>query len=183
MHACQKNKLHLCKTALETFLTVFSTGAETMGNLQHISPFDFILPDLRATNRRQVFRHVATYLARAVGLESDMLLSRILESDRETPSALGDGLAVVNLVLPGLDRPYVLLARMGQGADFQAPDGVSIDVLCLILSPARSGESLQRLARVSRLLREKGLRHRLRGAESLAAVQALIHGPDVRLAA
>ena len=74
--------------------------------------------------------------------------------------------------------------RLSQPVDFQAIDGLPVDLVFLLLSPPDAGaEHLKALATVSRLFRDRQAVAKLRGARSKDALFALLAGVDARDAA
>ena len=64
---------------------------------------------------------------------------------------------------------------LAQPLGFAAVDDVAVDVVVAMLSPPHAGgEHLKALARVSRLLRDRGLVEKLRATESADALYALL---------
>jgi PTS system nitrogen regulatory IIA component len=77
-----------------------------------------------------------------------------------------------------------LVAKLAQPIDFQAIDGMPVDLVFLLLSPPDAGvEHLKALARVSRKLRDRAFVAKLRGANSPDALYALFAHADTRDAA
>lgn len=138
--------------------------------------FDCILPVLGAANLKQALQTVAGAAARALDRNEKLLLENLMRRERRAPSAVGGGVAIPHARMNGLDRPFLAFARFEGGVNFNAVDNVPVDLVCLVLSPENTGNTdhLRRLARVSRLFRDRGLCHRLRGAEEESAVRALM---------
>jgi len=67
------------------------------------------------------------------------------------------------LVLEGLDHLVGMFVRLDHPVDFEALDEQPSDLIFLLLAPsAAEADSLKALARISRMLRDPGLRQRLR---------------------
>ena len=82
-----------------------------------------------------------------------------------------------HLCIKGLDKPFVLFARLNRVIDFDSTDGAPVDLVCLLLSPAEDGpHHLRRLSRLSRLLRNTQFCRRLRDVPEADGVRALMHG-------
>jgi PTS system nitrogen regulatory IIA component len=76
-----------------------------------------------------------------------------------------------------LTQLYGLFARLDRPAPFEAIDDQPVDLVFLLLAPTDAGaEHLKALARVSRLLRDKAMCEKLRGANSADALYALLTG-------
>lgn len=138
--------------------------------------FDQILFNVRAANRRQALDAVSAQAAQACGLDAAPLAARLWERDMQATSGVGDGLAIPHMKLKNLRAPFLLIARLHQAVDFAALDDVPVDLIVLLLSPEKDGNiHLQRLSRLSRLLRDDAFRALLRGAESEDALTAFLY--------
>jgi PTS system nitrogen regulatory IIA component len=74
-----------------------------------------------------------------------------------------------------LKRLFGLFARLERPVDFEAVDGQQVDLIFLLLAPEAAGaDHLKALARVSRLLRNRTMREKLRGTDSAEALYALL---------
>lgn len=159
----------------------------TMTLDSYILPADDILPELKATGRKQALQAVVECAARTTGLDGAAILSGLGPWKKDAAlSAIGDGVAVLHTALAGLERPYTLFARLPQAVDYNAPDGEFVDLLFVLLSPESDGPlHLQRLSRATRLLRDRHLCRSLRDADTEDTLRALLscYPADKRLAA
>jgi len=155
-------------------------------NGTEIIAIDRILPDLKANNQRQAFQIIADQASRDTGLNSKRLLSRLLtwEGKSTTSSGIGGGVAIPQLTMWELRKPYALFTRLTHMIDYNSVDSAPVDLICLLLSPQSDGPyHLQRLAKISRLLRDENLCQSLRSADSHDALYALLMGPGSQLMA
>ena len=77
-----------------------------------------------------------------------------------------------------------LFLQLARPIDFQAVDGLPVDLLFVLLSPLDAGaDHLKALAGVSRMLRNDAIAERLRGAKSDEALYALLADTETRDAA
>ena len=115
-----------------------------------------ILPDLKATSKKQALQEIASLAARRLGLEDRAVLDVLLERERLGSTAVGYGVAVPHGKMTDLNRLYVAFARLANPVDFDAPDGQPVDLVFLLLTPENSGgDHLTALAKASRLLRDE----------------------------
>ncbi len=83
--------------------------------------------------------------------------------------------------LNGVRGMFLQLARP---IDFQAVDGLPVDLLFVLLSPLDAGaDHLKALAGVSRMLRNDSIAERLRGAKNDEALYAMLVDAEARDAA
>jgi PTS system nitrogen regulatory IIA component len=77
--------------------------------------------------------------------------------------------------MPSLTKPVGVFARLAHPVDFDSIDERPVDTVFLLLAPEGAGaDHLKALARVSRLLRDRGLVEKLRATESADALYALL---------
>ena len=130
-----------------------------------------ILPDLKATSKKQALQEIASLAARRLGLEDRTVLDVLLERERLGSTAVGYGVAVPHGKMTDLNRLYVAFARLANPVDFDAPDGQPVDLVFLLLTPENSGgDHLTALAKASRLLRDEKVRTLLRGSDNAEAI-------------
>lgn len=138
--------------------------------------FDCILPSIGAANIKQALQIVAGAAARTLDRNEKLLVESLMRRERRASSAVGGGVAIPHARMSGIDRPFLVFARFENGVDFNAVDNVPVDLVCLVLSPESTGNTdhLRRLARISRLFKDRTLCHRLREVDEENAVRALI---------
>lgn len=130
-----------------------------------------ILPDLKATSKKQALQEIASLAAHRLGLEDRAVLDVLLERERLGSTAVGYGVAVPHGKMTDLDRLYVAFAKLANPVDFDAPDGRPVDLIFLLLTPENSGgDHLTALAKASRLLRDEKVRTLLRGSDNAEAI-------------
>ena len=99
----------------------------------------------------------------------------LLERERLGTTGVGNGIAIPHGKLPGLSRLYGLFARLEHPVDFDSIDEQPVDLIFLLLAPEAAGaDHLKALARVSRLLRDRTICEKLRGADNPDALYALL---------
>jgi nitrogen PTS system EIIA component len=124
--------------------------------------------------------------AKALSLLADMLsrgasvsrgeVERVLvEREGLQSTGIGEGVAIPHGALPQLDAQSAALLIVPEGVAFDAIDGAPVNILFAVIGPKRAtGEHLKTLARVSRLLRNKGFRDQLVGAAAAQVAYDLI---------
>ena len=127
---------------------------------------------------------MAATAATLTGLDSRVIVERLLERERLGSTGFGGGVAIPHGKMDGLEKVVGLVARLANPIDFQAIDGMPVDLVFVLLSPPDAGvEHLKALARVSRKLRDRAFVAKLRGANSPDALYALFAQSDTRDAA
>ena len=136
---------------------------------------DCIIANLKVSSKKQALQELAKRAARLTGQPERTIFDVLVERERLGTTGVGHGIAIPHGKLPELDRLYALLARLETPIDFDAIDDQPVDLICVLLAPETAGaDHLKALARVSRLLRDRAVCEKLRGAESAEAIHALI---------
>ena len=132
-----------------------------------ITPENVILNLPSCSSKRQVLTELARRGAVASGIEQQSLLDALTERERLGTTGIGHGIAIPHARLEGLDHLVGMFVRLDHPVDFEALDEQPSDLIFLLLAPsAAEADSLKALARISRLLRDPGLRQRPRRRRS-----------------
>ena len=141
---------------------------------------DLLTPDrvvaaLRATSKKQVLQELARRAAQDTGLHERAIFDVLLERERLGTTGVGNGIAIPHGRFSQLDSIYGLFARLESAVDFDAVDDQPVDLVFLLLAPETAGaDHLKALARVSRLLRDRSMCEKLRGADGGDALYAVL---------
>ncbi len=134
-----------------------------------------VIPNLRATSKKQALQELAKRAAELTGLHERAVFDVLLERERLGTTGVGNGIAIPHGKLANLDRLHGLFARLERPIAFDSIDEQPVDLIFLLLAPESAGaDHLKALARVSRLLRDKGICEKLRGTDSADALYALL---------
>ncbi len=136
---------------------------------------DGIVPNLRATSKKQALQELAKNAAEITGLHERVIFDVLLERERLGTTGVGNGIAIPHGKLSGIDRLHGVFARLETGIDFEAIDERPVDLIFMLLAPENAGaDHLKALARVSRLLRDTVICEKLRGSDKAEALYALL---------
>ena len=145
---------------------------------QLLSP-EFVDAALPVPNKKVLFQQLATAVGRRTGYDSKTILATLNERERLGSTGFGSGIAIPHGKLEGIPNVLGYFARLTAPIDFQAVDGLPVDLVFLLLSPTDAGaDHLKALAGVSRLLRDRQMAAKLRGARSKDAMFALLAGVE-----
>ncbi|MBR4127533.1 MAG: PTS IIA-like nitrogen regulatory protein PtsN [Alphaproteobacteria bacterium] len=134
-----------------------------------------ILPDLKATSKKQALQEMASYAASQLNIEDRAILDVLLERERLGSTGVGEGVAIPHGKLIRLNKLYLLFARLAKPIPFDSADGRPVDLMFLLLTPENAGgDHLTALAKVSRLLHNEKMCSLLRGSESAEAIYSAI---------
>jgi len=150
---------------------------QSAGDLADLVTPRGVIAQLRAPTKRQVLQELARRAAAMTGIADKRIYDALGERERLGTTGIGNGIAIPHCRLTELTQLYGLFARLDRPAPFEAIDDQPVDLVFLLLAPTNAGaEHLKALARVSRLLRDKAVCEKLRGANSADALYALLTG-------
>jgi PTS system nitrogen regulatory IIA component len=122
-----------------------------------------VMPALTAREKSDALREMAKRLVgRHAELDEKKVLEVLLERERISTTAIGEGVAIPHGKLPGVERVVGVFARSREGVDFASLDGAPTHLFFLLIAPENAAaDHLKALARISRLLKDPAFRNRL----------------------
>jgi nitrogen PTS system EIIA component len=155
-----------------------------MTDLSDILSPDAVEASLAATSKKSLLQLLAGSAARATGLPVRDIAAAVAEREKLGSTGFGGGVAIPHGRLAALPRITGCFARLPEPVAYQSVDQMPVDLVFLLLSPTDAGaDHLKALARVSRVLRDRQMLAKLRGARSRDALYALLAGAEARDAA
>jgi nitrogen PTS system EIIA component len=155
-----------------------------MTDLSDIVTTEAVESDFVAANRKALFQHLAAAAARLTGLPAKRILAALNKREQMGSTGFGAGAAIPHGKVEGLPGVFGYFARLSAPIDYDAVDGLPVDLVFLLLSPPDAGvDHLKALASVSRTFRDRQILAKLRGARSKDALFALLVGEEKRDAA
>ncbi|WP_291315442.1 PTS sugar transporter subunit IIA [Desulfuromonas sp.] len=126
------------------------------------------MADLKATDNDGVLSELTDAMMRtATSLNREEVLKVLQERERLGSTGIGDGVAIPHGKLKDLDKLLISFGRSRAGIDFDSMDGKPAQLFFLLVAPEESvGVHLKTLARISKLLKNPGVRRRLVEAAS-----------------
>ena len=138
-----------------------------------------VMPALRAPSKKQALQALSRRAAEITGLHERTIFDVLLERERLGTTGVGSGIAIPHGKLAGLKGLLGLFARLEKPVDFDAVDEQPVDLIFLLLAPETAGaDHLKALARVSRLLRDRGVCEKLRAAADGKSLFGLLTGDN-----
>ena len=139
-----------------------------------------IMPDLKEKEKRAVLKELAGRLAALdASLDAGKLFDTLLEREKISSTAIGEGVAIPHGKLNGSRKLTGIFARSLQGADFESLDGGPTHLFFVLLAPEDSAaDHLKALARISRLLKDSSFRTRLMQGKTAEEVYRVIKEED-----
>jgi PTS system nitrogen regulatory IIA component len=134
-----------------------------------------VMPRLKVSSKKQALQDLARRAGEITGIHERLIFDVLLERERLGTTGVGNGIAIPHGKLAEVKQMFGLFARLENPVDFEAIDEQPVDLIFLLLAPEGAGaDHLKALARVSRLLRDRGICEKLRGADQAEAIYALL---------
>lgn len=129
----------------------------------------------QAEGKDDILRLLAKQFANAFALDADTVLEHLEERENLGSTGFGRGVAIPHARMPDLARPVAALMKLERPVDFAAADGLPVDLVFGLLSPANSGAThLHALAAISRLVRDEGVHDALSDAPDAEALYGVL---------
>lgn len=136
-----------------------------------------ILPALKSAAKKQALQDISERAARITGLPEREIFDSVWQRERLGSTGVGNGIAIPHAKLAKCQRIYGVFARLDRAIDFEALDGMPVDLVFMLLAPEDAGaDHLKALARIARLLREPSFAAKLRASRDANTLYALLAG-------
>ena len=141
---------------------------------------DHILPDLKATSKKEVLEElVDTITPQGLKERKENIHAIILERENLGSTGIGEGIAIPHGKLKDLKKIEVCFGRSSQGIPYDTADGKPVHLFFMMLAPEKAaGQYLQILARLSRFLKNENNRSLLMNADNIDTVAAILDQKD-----
>jgi PTS system nitrogen regulatory IIA component len=146
-----------------------------------LSP-ELILPAIAARSKTEVLATLAAHVGTTrPQIDGRLLEDALHERERQSTTALENGIAIPHVRLTGLPAPLAVLARSIDGIDCGAVDGRPTHLFLLLVAAAEQpGGHLKVLASAARLLGDAGCRASLLAAPSADELLAAVRTHELR---
>ena len=144
-----------------------------------MDPLYLLKPDsvaiIDAADKQAILDRLSALFARTYDLDAGLVLEYLEEREKLGSTGFGRGVAIPHARIPGIQRPVAALLKLRHPAQFNAADGLPVELVFGLLSPENSGAAhLHALAAISRLLRDEDVRDALADAPSEEAMYGLL---------
>lgn len=130
---------------------------------------------IRADSKAAILAQLADRFAAVYGLDRAFVLAGIEQREKLGSTGFGRGVAIPHARVAGLSGPVAALLRLEFPVDFDAADGISVELVFGLLSPEHAGAAhLHALAAISRLMRDERMRASLIQAPNAEALYGLL---------
>ncbi len=133
-----------------------------------------VLLNVDATNKRRLFEIIALESELRYDLVPTVTIDSLLAREKLGSTGLGQGIAIPHGRIRGLERSIGYFARPKEPIAFQAPDGMPVrDVFVLLVPEAATDAHLQILSELAQRFSSKLFRESLSAANSQQTVYEL----------
>ncbi|MCJ2182215.1 PTS sugar transporter subunit IIA [Novosphingobium sp. 1949] len=128
-----------------------------------------------ADGKDAILKQLAGLFADVYELDRDSVLASILEREQLGSTGFGRRIAIPHARIEGLKRPVAAFIRLNSPVEFQSADGLPVDLVFGLLSPAAAGAThLHALAAISRMMRDERMHEALVDAPGAEALYSLL---------
>ena len=136
---------------------------------------DAILSALRVNGKKQALQEMSERAAVVSGLPAREIFDALLQRERLGSTGVGDGIAIPHGKLAKCKRIFGIFARLERPIDFEALDGLPVDLIFLLIAPESAGaDHLKALAMIARVLRDPDMAAQLRATRDPSALYSLL---------
>jgi PTS system nitrogen regulatory IIA component len=128
-----------------------------------------------ADSKRAILKALAERFASVYGLDAQRVYEGIEQREALGSTGFGRGVAIPHARIEGLHRPVAAFLRLESPVEFEAADGMPVDLVFGLLSPEAAGAAhLHALAAISRMMRDEAMHASLAQAPGPEALYGLL---------
>jgi len=134
-----------------------------------------VVVGLRVSDKGQLLHELASRAGRILTLDPWLIFDALQAREQLGSTGLGKGFALPHARLEALNTLFALFVRLARPIEFTAIDGLPVDLVVLLLTPASmANEHLALLATLARPLRDERFLQRLRAAPDANTLHQLL---------
>lgn len=135
-----------------------------------------IIMDIKSKEKLEAIRELVDYMvAKKFVKNGEKFLQALAKRENLESTGIGNGIAIPHARTDAVNDLLLAFARSPEGVDFSSIDGKPSYLIFLIASPEnKKSEYIMTLAKLSRLLRKKEVRDKLRTAASAKEILKII---------
>ncbi len=155
-----------------------------MNRVAQILPLSNVLINLDMSSKKRVFEQAGLLFENNHSIARALVFDSLFAREKLGSTGLGQGVAIPHGRVKGLKNAVGALVRMKAPIPFDAPDGLGVSLIFLLMVPDRATDQhLQILAELAEMFSDKPFRELLLNAEAAIDIHALIanwssHAPN-----
>ncbi len=131
--------------------------------------------ECEATSKKRLFEQAAQLVQTSQGVPSSEVFESLFSREKLGSTALGYGIAIPHGRIKHLTDTACAFLRLKTPIDFDAPDGLPVDLVFVLLAPAAATDvHLQILGELAAMFSDENFRARLRAAPDAVTLHRLI---------
>ena len=147
---------------------------ERMNQIATLLRPENVVVDLDASSKKRVFEQAGLLFENNQQLARSTVYDALFAREKLGSTALGLGVAIPHGRIKGLKSAVGAFLRLATPVPFDAPDGVSVQLVFVLLVPQSANEQhLQLLSELAQMFSEKAFREKLQTAPDSKALLAL----------
>lgn len=144
---------------------------------------EHVLLDLDVSSKKRLFEQLALSVENHHPMPRNSIFDALFQRERLGSTGLGKGCALPHGRLKGTRETFCVFARTQQAVPFEAPDGLPVNLVFMVLAPEHASDfHLRILSEVAQMFSDSELRERLQTVtDPLEAHRLLTEwSPDAR---
>ncbi|MGE0312060.1 MAG: PTS sugar transporter subunit IIA [Lautropia sp.] len=134
-----------------------------------------ILLDVAATSKKRLLEHAALLFENEHRLERNRVFDSLFARERLGSTGLGQSVAIPHGRIKGLKAPLIAVLRADTAVPFEAPDGLPVRLLVVLLVPEHATEEhLEILSELAEILSDASIRQTMLDADEPETVHRLL---------
>ncbi len=126
-------------------------------------------------SKKRLLEEAGRLIEGSHGVSATEVFDSLFSREKLGSTALGYGIAIPHGRIKGLKEAVCAFFRLATPLDYDAPDGMPVDLVFVLLAPATATDQhLQILAELAQMLSGKSVRERLRAAPDAESLYRLI---------
>ena len=115
-------------------------------------------------SKKRVFEQAGLLFENTLHVARSQVFDSLFARERLGSTGLGQGVAIPHGRIKGLREAAAVLVRMKEAIPFDAPDGLPVNLACILLVPEKATDKhLQILSELAQMFSDKAFREKLRG--------------------
>ncbi len=149
-----------------------------MSLLGSVLPVQNIILDLDVGSKKRVFEQVGVLLENEIGVKRADVFDCLFSREKLGSTGLGQHVAIPHGCISQLEKTVGVFVRTKEGIPFDAPDGLPVQVMFVLLAPRQesNSEHLQILSELAEKFSSKTLIDRLLSVKTPDEIRNMLLG-------
>src|SRR6186997_1525291 len=146
-----------------------------MSLIAKLLPAQNVLVDLDVSSKKRVFEHAGLLFENNHSIARSVVFDSLFAREKLGSTGLGQGIAIPHGRIKGLKEAVGAMIRMREPIPFDAPDGLPVNLIFVLLVPERATDlHLRILSELAQMFSDKQFRDQLLAVPSAAELHRLM---------